>query len=171
MFHSKWEIFPDWKLPSLDSFSESLIKDKNKLIRMGVIQTSKDQSLLVIDSSKVQEKGKSRKKEPKVADSKHKPNQQAFEGASGSKKKKFEKKLCLYCEKGYHIEENWMRKQLYEMSSLLKQHNIAPPRAKNPDEEALTEDTERCHALKATLSPSSAYIIDSRSSKHMVASK
>ena len=37
MFHSKREIFPDWKLPSLDSFSESLIKEHDKLIRMGVI--------------------------------------------------------------------------------------------------------------------------------------
>ena len=64
-----------------------------------------------------------------------------------------------------------MRKQLDEMSSLLKHHNIAPPRAKKPDEEAPTEDTERCHALKATLSPSSAYIIDSGASNHMVASK
>ena len=61
---------------------------------MGVIKTSKDQALLVIDSSKVQEKGKSKKKEPKSADSKPKQNQQNFEGAFGSKKKKFEKKLC-----------------------------------------------------------------------------
>ena len=33
---------------------------------MGVIKTSKDQSLLVSDSSKAQEKGKSKKKEPKA---------------------------------------------------------------------------------------------------------
>ena len=39
MFHSKQESFLDWKLPSLDSFSESLIKQQDKLIRMGVIQT------------------------------------------------------------------------------------------------------------------------------------
>ena len=32
MFHSKWERFLEWKLPSLDSFSKSLIKEKNKLI-------------------------------------------------------------------------------------------------------------------------------------------
>ena len=50
MFHSKDESFPDWKLPSLDSFSESLIKEQDKLIWMGVIQTSKDQALLVTDS-------------------------------------------------------------------------------------------------------------------------
>ena len=77
----------------------------------------------------------------------------------------------MYCEKGYHLEEHCMRKQLDEMFTLLKKHNIAPPRSNNTDEEAPTEDTERCHALKANLSPSSAYIIDSRASNHMVASK
>ena len=138
MFHSKQESFPNLKLPSLDSFSESLIKEQGKLIQMGVIHNSKYQYLLVTDSSKVQEKGKSKKKEPKEVDSKPKPNQQASKGASVSKKNKFEKKLCLYCEKGYHLEENCMRKQLDEMSSLIKQHNISPPREKMPDEEAMT---------------------------------
>ena len=42
------------------------------------------------------------------------------------------------------------------MSSLLKQYNIAPPRENNPDEEAPTKDVKSCHALKVTLSPSSA---------------
>ena len=57
------------------------------------------------------------------------------------------------------------------MSDLLKQHNIASPREKKPDEEPETEDTKRCHALKETISPSSTYRIDSGSSNHMVASK
>ena len=52
IFHSKRESFPDWKVPSLDSFFESLIKEQDKLMRMGVIKTSKDQALLVTDSIK-----------------------------------------------------------------------------------------------------------------------
>ena len=111
MFHSKQESFPYWKLPSLDYFFESLIKEKNKLIQMGVIETSKDQALLITNSSKAQAKGKSKKNEPKVADSKPKQNQQAFERASGSKKKKFGTTLCPYCEKGYHLEDHCMRKE------------------------------------------------------------
>ena len=85
---------------------------------------------MVTDSSKAQAKGKSKKKEPKAVDLKPKPNQQSSKGAFGSKKKKFEKNLCPYCEKGYHLEENCIRKQLDEMSALLKQHNLTPPRAK-----------------------------------------
>ena len=91
---------------------------------MGVIKTSKDQALLVSDSSKAQEKGKSKKKEPKAADLKPKQNQQASERAFDSKKNKFGKKLCPYCEKLYHLEYRCMRKELDEMSALLKQHNI-----------------------------------------------
>ena len=102
---------------------------------------------------------------------KPKQNQQDFEGAFDSKKKKFGKKLCPYCEKGYHLEYHCLRKEIDEMSTLLKQHNIASPRAKKPDEEPQVEDTERCHALKETISPSSAYIIDSGASNHMVASE
>ena len=41
IFHSKRESFPDWKIPSLNSFPESLIKEQDKLIPMGVIKTSK----------------------------------------------------------------------------------------------------------------------------------
>ena len=74
IFHCKWEIFPDWKVPSLDSFSKSLIKVQDKLMRMGVIKTYKDQALLVFYSSKVQAKGKSKNKEPKAVDLKPKQN-------------------------------------------------------------------------------------------------
>ena len=75
IFHSKWDGFLGWKIPSLDSFSESLIKEQEKLIRMGIIKTSKDQALLVTDFSKVKSKGKSKKKEPKEADLRPKQNQ------------------------------------------------------------------------------------------------
>ena len=130
---------------------------------MGVIQTSKDQSLLVTDSCKVQEKGKSKNKEPKAADSKPKQNQQDSERASGSKKK-FGKTLCPYCENGYHLEYHYMRKELDEMSALLKQHNIQR-------EKQLDNGHERCHALKAGLPRSTTYLIDSGASNHMVSSK
>ena len=112
MFHSERENFSDWNFPSLDSFFEPLIKEQGKLIRMGVIKTSKDQALLVTDSSKAQDKGKSKKKDPKEVDSKPKHNQKNSEGTSGSKKKKFDKNICLYCVKGFHLEEHCMKNHI-----------------------------------------------------------
>ena len=74
---------------------------------MGVIKTSKYQALLVTHSTKAQAKGRDKGKKHKTIDSNPKDNHKTSEGASGSKKKKkFKKKLCPYCEKGYHLEAN-----------------------------------------------------------------
>ena len=82
---------------------------------MGVIKTSKYQALLVTDPSKAQENGKSKNKEPKETNSKPKQNQQTFEGASGSKKKR---KKCPYCMRGFHPEDSCMKKTLDQMKAL-----------------------------------------------------
>ena len=58
-FHTGDSI-PNWKMPSLDSYFESLIQEQDKLVQMGVIQTSKNQALLVTDSNIVQARGKKR---------------------------------------------------------------------------------------------------------------
>ena len=120
---------------------------------MGVINTYTGQSLLATESSKVQAKGKSKKKDPKAVDLKPKHNQQTSEGASSSKKNKFEKNICPYCATGFRIEDRCMKNHIDKLSSLFKQHNISLPEgAKNPNEEPLKEEDERCHDLKASLS-------------------
>ena len=82
---------------SLDSFIESLIQEKEKFVQMGVHQTSKNQALLVIDSTNVESKGKHKGKEPKASDSKPKESHRYFEGALGfERKKKLKKIRCPY---------------------------------------------------------------------------
>ena len=72
---------------------------------MGVIQNSKNQSLLMLDSNNVEAIGKHKWKETKNIDSKPKKNQKYSDGASGSKKKnKIEKTRCTYCMRGFHPE-------------------------------------------------------------------
>ena len=86
------------------------------MIQMGVIKTSKDQALLVTEFSKAQAKGKSKGKEPKAADLKPKEDQKTSEGALGSKKKK----KCPYCMRGFHPEDSCMKKQVDQLTALLK---------------------------------------------------
>ena len=113
IFHFGRASIPNWKMPSLDSFVESLIHDQDKLVQMGVLHTSKNQALLVTDSTKAQAKGRPKGKEPKASDSKPKENQKTSEGALGSKKKKmFEKKMCPCCMRGFHPEDQCMKKQV-----------------------------------------------------------
>ena len=54
-FHFGIASIPIWKIPSLYSFAESLLQEKDKLVQMGVLQTSKNLALLVTDSNNVQE--------------------------------------------------------------------------------------------------------------------
>ena len=80
-------------------------------------------------------------------------NQNTSKGDSGSKKKKnFKKKLCPYCMRGFHPEDSCMKKQVDQLTSLLKQNNIAlSQRAKKPDDGPQTKDDERFCALKDSL--------------------
>ena len=66
-----------------------------------------------------------------------------------------------------------MKKTIDQMSKLLEQHNISLPEgARKVDPGDKTKDhDERCHALKTGFSKSHAFLIDSRASIHMVASK
>ena len=80
-FHSGRASIPNWKMQSLDAFAESLIQEKDKLVQMGVIQTSKNQELLIKDSNNAQEIRKHKGKEPKATDSNPKDSQISFDGA------------------------------------------------------------------------------------------
>ena len=73
-FHSRRTSIANWKIPSLDAFVETLIQEKDKLVQMGLIQTSKNKALFVVDSKNAQERGKHKGKETKNIDSKPKEN-------------------------------------------------------------------------------------------------
>ena len=83
------------------------------------------------------------------------------------------KTLCSYCGRGFHPKRSYMRRKIDVMALLLKKHNITIPASsrKDDDREEIEEHEETCHALKATCSTSHAFLIDSRTSNHMVASR
>ena len=100
-----------------------------------------------------------------------KRTEKTFEGDFGSKKKKkFEKKKCPYCMRGFHPEDSCMKKTLHRLKALCVQNNISlPQRVVMSDDEEQTEEDEIF--LHASLSLSKAYVIDYGASNHMVASK
>ena len=78
---------------------------------MGVLQTSKNQALLMSNSTNAQAKGKLKEKEPKASDSKPKESQNYSErGFSAKIKKKFEKTKRPYCMRGFHPKSHYMNK-------------------------------------------------------------
>ena len=81
------------------------------MVQMEVLQTSKNQALLMTESINAQDKGRHKVKDSKSSDSKPKEIHNPFEGASGSKKKKkFENTKCPYCIMGFHPENQCMKK-------------------------------------------------------------
>ena len=66
-----------------------------------------------------------------------------------------------------------MRRQLDEMTLLLKKHNVAAPSSarKDESEEEDEEHQRKGHALKASCSTTQVFLIDSGASNHMAASR
>ena len=62
-FHATKLTAQAWKMPKLAQFRESLTQEQDKLVMMGTIKPSKDQSL-VAGNSRVDSKGKKKSKKP-----------------------------------------------------------------------------------------------------------
>ena len=73
---------------------------------------------------------------------------------------------------GFHPEIQCMKKTIEQMSTLIEHNNISLPQGANKfDDGPPIEDHEICHALKAYLTQSKAYLIDVGASNHMIASR
>ena len=59
-FHSVKLTTPNWKMPTLNSFIESLTREHDKLIQMGIIRSSRDQALVAGGPKVVNDKGSKR---------------------------------------------------------------------------------------------------------------
>jgi hypothetical protein len=161
-------------MPPLNDFIAALTQEKAKLVQMGAIKHSKNQALVATDAPKSSGKDKQKGK-GKFPESKKERSSQSSENSSepkGKKKKKKERTLCSYCSKGFHPEENCMRKTIDEMAKQLQQHNLTvPENAKKKDDNRTGGRARDGHALMAVTSTPSAWILDSGASNHMAASK
>ena len=61
-FHSVKLSTPNWKMPTLNSFIESLTQEHDKLIQMGIIRSSRDQALAAGGPKVANDKGKQKDK-------------------------------------------------------------------------------------------------------------
>ena len=120
-FHATRLVVPKWKMPSLNSFLDSLTKEQDKLIHMGVLNSSKgkDHALLVQGSKKFKSKEKQIVKKPK--------SEIEDEDLMKKVKKKGSTSKCSYCRKGFHSEKKCFKKNMDIMSQLLEKHKIEVP--------------------------------------------
>jgi hypothetical protein len=172
-FHASKLTQEKWKMPPLNDFIAVLNQEQSKLVQMGSIKRSKNQALVATDAPK--RSGKDKKKGTgKFPELKKERFTQSSENSSEpkGKKKKKERTLCSYCSKGFHPEENCMRKTIDEMAKQLQQHNLTmPENAKKKDDNRTGGRARDGHALMVVTFTPSTWILDSGASNHMAASK
>jgi hypothetical protein len=161
-----------WKIPPLNDFIAALNQEKSKLVQMGAIKHSKNQALAATNAPK--SSGKDKKKGTgKFPESKKERYAQSSDNSSKPMgKKKKERTILIYCSKGFHLEENCMRKTIDEMAKQLQQHNLTVPENEKKKDDNRTRGRARDgHALMDVTSTPSSWIIDSGASNHMATSK
>ena len=119
-FHDTRLDVPKWKMPSLNTFLDSLTKEQDKLIHMGVLNSfkGKDNSLLVQGRNNFKSKENQIVKNPKleIEDESSKPND---EDSVKKGKKKGSTYKFSYCRKGFHSQKKCFKNNMYSMSQLL----------------------------------------------------
>ena len=167
-FHTGKLTTTNWKMPTLNSFIESLTNEHDKLVQMAIIGSSKDQTLVTGGPKSTNGKGKKKDESLVEKDLLNEPS-----CLKRSEKNGKEKTLCSYCGRGFHPESSCMRRTIDKMDLLLKKHNITIPTSTRKDDhgEEIEEHEETCYAMKASCSTAHAFLIDYGASNHMVASR
>ena len=157
--------------PSLESFCDSLIREQDKLIHLGIINNADTSGKALLSQQK--EKSKPPKKQnfhnKKQNNKGPNPSQSAppLKNDKGSKQKeKKTERHCNFCGKDNHDESKCFKKRA-AMEAAIKKHHISL--------DSSSESTSHGHALRAssysyTASSSSTsieWLIDSGASYHM----
>jgi hypothetical protein len=161
--------------PSLESFCDSLIREQDKLIHLGIINNADTSGKALLSQQK--EKSKPPKKQnfhnKKQNNKGPKPSQSAppLKNDKGSKQKgKKTERHCNFCGKDNHDESKCFKK-MAALEAAMKKHHISL--------DSSSESTSHGHALCAsgysyTASSSSTsieWLIDSGASYHMAKDK
>ena len=104
-FHYGRLITLNWQMTSLDSFTESVIQEQDKLIQMGALKASPNQSLLAGETSIAQSRRKHKGKEKRNTEFEPKYEFDSSDEASGSRKdihQRYYKGKFSYCKNGNH---------------------------------------------------------------------
>ena len=87
-FHTEQHTILNWKMSTLNAFIESLTNEHDKILQMGILISSRDQTLFTEGPKSLNSKGKKKKEKTKFDPPKQKEKKQQLDEPSGSRKKK-----------------------------------------------------------------------------------
>jgi hypothetical protein len=164
-----------YQKPTLESFCDALIREKDKLVQLGVISTigASNKALVAQQKDKPKNPKKQHHRHNNKKNKGPKPTQIALapNGDKGAKSKN--KKIgrhCKFCGKDGHDESKCFKK-MASLEEVMKKHNISIY--------STTSSSSHGHALSASgfsfnvtsNSSSDGWLIDSRASYHMAKEK
>ena len=136
---------------------ESLTQEKDKLVQMGTIKSTKDQNIStsVLNQSKYKNKSKVSKQQ-RVKEKKHSDEESSSSTDEDSKSKRMKSKrenpTCGYC-RGSHHEKYFFRKNMDIMTKVLEENNIDVLYFARRGESKLKEDGKHLYDLGARKKP------------------
>ena len=129
-------------MSSLEAFIDSLTKEKDKLVQLGTLKTSRNHALATFGSKNGKSKGKKKIKEKKPKSDDEDEGSNSIDRGSKSKMKSKKKgsSKCSYCNKGFHSKKSCFKKKMHTKTQFLERHNIDVPnfvRKKKPKKNML----------------------------------
>jgi hypothetical protein len=164
-----------YQKPTLESFCASLIREEDKLVQLGVINTAGTSNKALVSQQKDKPKYP-KKQHPRYNNKQHKGPKptQTTSTPNGDKGEKYKNKKtdrhCNFCDKDGHDESKCFKK-MEALEATMKKHNI------NID--STSSSSSHGHALSASgfsfnttsTSSSDEWLIDSGASYHMAKDK
>ena len=130
-FHSTREIFISqgqaYKSPSFDAFCDSLIREQEKLLHLGLLNTGNSYKKVLAtqqqpNSKNPKKNGPKPNKGPKQSQSQNEKSIQQNDKANKNKGKKTDRH-CNFCNRDGHLESKCFKK-MEALEAAMKKHNI-----------------------------------------------
>jgi hypothetical protein len=164
-----------YEKPSLESFCASLIREEDKLVQFGVINTAGPSNKALVAQQK-DKPNYPKKQHPRYNNKQHKGPKpaQTTSAPTGDKGEKYKSKNtnrhCNFCDKDGHDESKCFKK-MTSLEATMKKHNISIDSTSSSHGHALSTCGFSFNSNSTTTSSSDEWLIDSGASYHMAKDK
>jgi transposase InsO family protein len=164
-----------YEKPTLESFCASLIREEDKLVQFGVINTAGPSNKALVTQQKDKPKYP-KKQHPRYNNKQHKGPKpaQTTSAPTGDKGAKYKSKNtnrhCNFCDKDGHDESKCFKK-MAALEAAMKKHNISIDSTSSSHGHALSASGFSFNSNSTTTSSSDEWLIDSGASYHMAKDK
>jgi hypothetical protein len=164
-----------YEKPTFESFCASLIREEDKLVQFGVINTASPSNKALVSQQKDKPKYP-KKQHPRYNNKQHKGPKptQTTSSPTGDKGTKYKSKNtnrhCNFCDKDGHDESKCFKK-METLEAMMKKHNISIDFTSSSHGHAFSSSGFSFNSNSTTTSSSDEWLVDLGASYHMAKDK